>query len=134
MATTTLLVLAFAAVTQSYGLPPGLLSAVCFHESSHQLKALHPDDGQEDSVGICQIHLSTARQFGYLGDQRGLFDRELNILYAAKYLRHQLDRYRGDVTKAVAAYNSGTFRVNKTGEIKNKHYVQAVMLTWAEGR
>jgi soluble lytic murein transglycosylase-like protein len=128
---TTLLLLAFSAATQTFALPQGLLSAVCFVESTHNAKAVHLDDGGENSVGLCQLHLSTAKWLGYKGIEKGLYDAKINAYYAAKYLRYQLNRYDGNVTKAIAAYNAGSYRVNAKGQIKNRIYVQKVTNAWA---
>ena len=49
----------------------------------------------------------------------------------AKYLRQQLDRFGGDVAKALAAYNAGPGAVAKYGGVppyaETQAYVQKVM-------
>lgn len=114
----------FATASTEFNLPLGLLDAICFVESSHRPHVINRDDGKGDSVGICQVQLRTARYLGYRGTERGLLGEGTNILYAAKYLRYQLDRY-GDLDKAIAAYNAGSCRL-KDGKPFNQAYVDRV--------
>lgn len=124
------LILAFITATNTFNLPQGLLPALCYAESKHNVQARHIDDGGEDSIGVCQLHLSTARWLGYKGDEKGLFNPKVNAYYAAKYLKKQLNRYDGDVFKAVAAYNTGTYYGSKT----NRQYVKKVVTYWTEAK
>jgi len=97
----------FLVTTMKLQLPVGLLSSICFIETNHNPHAMHYNDGSSNSVGICQIKLIAARQVGYKGTELDLLDPNTNILYAGKYLKYQLRRYNGNVTKAVVAYNKG---------------------------
>ena len=130
----TTLMLIFAVASQTFNLPPGLLSALCYTESKHNVSAIHLDDGGADSVGVCQLQLRSARGIGFRGSEEDLFDPTLNVHYAAKYLRSQLDRYHGDIRKAVAAYNAGSWRENERGLTKNRKYVSAVFKAWSEDK
>ncbi len=121
-------------MSHTFNLPPGLLSSVCYVESHHNPAAINLDDGTGASIGICQIHYATAAQMGYKGTVAGLKDPEINIFWASVYLHHQLYRYNGNWTKAVAAYNAGSFRLNEKGQIKNRQYVAKVMKAWKEHR
>lgn len=105
-----------------------LLLSICLVESSGNVKAIHFDDGGvgNHSVGFCQVGIETARQLGMKGDWRQLFVLKTNLLYAQKYLDLQLERYSGDVKKAVSAYNAGT------AISKNWKYVQKVMKYFQE--
>lgn len=127
------LILVYALATSSFNLPQGLMSAVCYTESGHNVRAIHKDDGSENSMGICQMHPSTARLVGFRGPDYRLMDPKINIHYAAKYLQHQIIRYNGDVVKAVAAYNAGSYRKAVKGA-KNQKYVDKVFLNWASNR
>lgn len=133
METTTLL-MAFAAATQSYHLPKGLLSALCYVESNHSIQAVNYNDGGADSLGICQLKYNTARLIGYKGTAKELLIPSTNIHWAGKYLFKQMNRYNGDINKAVAAYNAGTHLVNDKGLTKNRKYVAKVFRAWGEGR
>jgi len=133
MNTVALLVL-FASVTKTFGLPDGLLSSICYTESHYDTKAINTDDGRGNSVGVCQVKLSTSRTLGFKGSERQLQDPSVNIYYSGKYLRRQLNRYGGDSNKAIAAYNSGTLKLNENGDIRNQNYVDKVVTAWKEGQ
>ncbi len=127
----TTLVLAFMAASQTFNLPPGLLQAVCKVESNHTVAAINHNDKGSPSLGVCQVKLATAKFLGYAHTEDTLLsDPKVNAYYAAKYIRRQLDRYQGDTTKAVAAYNAGSCRYNAEGLIKNRQYVTKVLAAW----
>lgn len=130
----TTLAALFLTVSQTLSLPPGLLSAVCYVESGHRTTAMNQSDGGSPSVGLCQIKAATARGMGYRGTDMVLAKPGVNAYWAGKYLRYQLDRYNGDVLKALSAYNAGTHRVNAKGEIMNRKYVAKVVNAWSESR
>lgn len=94
--------------TQNH-LPPGLLSSLCYVESKHNVNALALDDGGSASIGICQLKYKTAKMMGFKGAARQLIDPRTNIKFSAKYLRHQILRYKS-VRKGVIAYNRGNSR------------------------
>jgi len=123
----------FISVTQANSLPPGLLSSLCYVESKHDIHAIHHDDGNSDSLGICQIKLQTAKELGFKGSKADLMKPENNIKYAGKYLRKQLARYKNNSPMAVSAYNMGTFKPGKVFAA-NQTYVDRVFKAWAEGR
>ena len=68
----------------------------------------------------------TARYLGVDPD-----DPMQNLEGGARYLREQLDRFDGDLERALAAYNAGPGRVIEAGGIPNiretRAYVAAVM-------
>jgi soluble lytic murein transglycosylase-like protein len=104
---TILLPILFAAATNQFKLPPGMLESLCFIESGHKVTAIHKDDGGEDSIGICQVKLSTAKFLGFKGTKKQLLNPQVNMHYAAAYLAYQRARYKGSITKAIIAYNIG---------------------------
>lgn len=124
----------FALAAQLYQLPTGYQSALCFVESSHNPAAMHKDDGRGNSVGICQIKLSTAKMLGFKGTENELKDPKTNILYSAKYLHLQSNRYRGDLRKTTGSYNAGSFKVNNQGKVINQKYIDKVFKAWGQGR
>jgi soluble lytic murein transglycosylase-like protein len=130
----TALMLLFIQTTTTLNLPTGVLGALCYVESNHNVRAMHLNDGGADSVGVCQIKLGTARLLGFKGSARELKIPIVNVYYAGKYLRSQLDRYNGDLRKGISAYNAGTHRVNEYGQTKNRKYVAKVLQAWAEER
>lgn len=128
MTPVALLVL-FASVSQTFNLPEGLLSSVCFVESSYNVKAVHIDDGGADSIGVCQVQHSTARLFGFHGTAAQLQNPKINAYYAGRYLSWQLNRYDGNMHKAIAAYNAGSWRI-RDGKTRNQQYVNKVFKVW----
>lgn len=105
------------AIARKHGIDPALLQAVCEAESDWQPQAI--GDGGK-SIGLCQISPETAlRMFPkyWHGDlpytqrvdamRKLLFNPEANMSIAAIYLKYLIAKYDGDVTLAVAAYNSG---------------------------
>lgn len=120
--TPLILSLLFAQATVDFNLPPDVLSSICYVESTHRVDAIHYNDGAGNSVGICQVKLSTAKWLGFTGTEEQLKDPRYNIHYAAKYFRYQLNRYNDSVLKAVLAYNKG----NAKGQLTNLDYYHKV--------
>lgn len=81
------------------GLDPQLLRSMAWVESGFNARAKSP----MGAMGLLQVMPETARKFGAKN-----FDDSAEVMAAgAKYLRFLLDRYQGNVNKAVAAYNCG---------------------------
>lgn len=74
------------------------------------------------------MKLETAKLVGYKGDEKNLLNPQLNVFYSGKYLKKQIIRYKGDIPKAVSAYNAGRFKVS------NQKYVKKVFMAWSEGK
>lgn len=119
-----LLTALFAAATKQFNLPQGLLASLCYVESAHDTGAIHHDDGGTNSVGICQVKLSTAQWLGFKGTEKELMEPKTNIYYAAKYLKYNISRYK-DHIKGVVAYNRG----NALGLTSSK-YSDKVINQW----
>jgi soluble lytic murein transglycosylase-like protein len=111
-----------AELSARYDLSPALLEAVVWQESRWNENAVSPVGAQ----GLAQLMPGTARYLGV--DSRDPFQ---NLEGGARYLREQLDRFGGDLEKALAAYNAGPGRVERAGGIPNiretQHYVAAIM-------
>jgi len=103
---TLILLTLFSATSAKFDLPTDLLASLCFIESSYNINAVHHDDGGEDSLGVCQIKLNTAKWLGFKGTKKQLMNPETNMYYAAKYLSYQIKRYHS-VQRGVIAYNMG---------------------------
>lgn len=105
-----------------FDLSPSLLEALVWQESRWRENARSPVGAQ----GLAQLMPGTARYLGV--DPRDPF---ANLEGGARYLREQLDRFEGDLEKALAAYNAGPGRVERAGGIPNiretKQYVAAIM-------
>lgn len=97
----------FLAMSVANSLPAKLLESICYVESNHNISAIHRNDGNGDSLGVCQIKLSTAKHLGFKGTAKELMKPEVNIKYAAEYLKYQLNRYDGNFAQAITAYNKG---------------------------
>jgi soluble lytic murein transglycosylase-like protein len=105
-----------------FDLSPSLLEAVVWQESRWRENAVSPVGAR----GLAQLMPGTAR---YLGVDAS--DPFQNLEGGARYLREQLDRFDGDLEKALAAYNAGPGRVERAGGIpairETQNYVAAIM-------
>ncbi len=88
-----------------YGLDPELIRAVIDQESGGDTTAVSP----RGAKGLMQLMDETAREMGVSRP----FDPEENIFGGARYLKKQLDRWRGDLEKALASYNAGPAAVSR---------------------
>jgi soluble lytic murein transglycosylase len=93
-------------------LDPTLIAAVIFAESK-----FHPRTSPAGATGLMQLEPSTAdfiarRTGGTRFTTSDLATAQVNIAYGSYYLRYLLDRYRGDVALALAAYNGGESNVD----------------------
>jgi soluble lytic murein transglycosylase-like protein len=110
-----------------------LLKAVIATESGFDPKALSP----RGAVGLMQLMPMTAQRFGLPADPsetvtQRLADPRTNIGIGADYLSHLLKRFQGDVSLALAAYNSGEGTVVRAGNripdiAETQQYVRTVM-------
>lgn len=108
------------------GVPPEMLLAVCTQESNLRPLAVNVNDGGSASYGLCQIKSSTAHMLHRRSTPDSLLDARHNASVAADYLALLLRRYPGDAGCAIAAYNAGTCRHNRKGQIRNMKYVRSV--------
>jgi hypothetical protein len=86
---------------------PALVQAVISTESGWNPRAV----SSKGAVGLMQLVPETARRFG----GGNLFDPAQNVEAGTTYLRSLLDRYKGDLTKSLAAYNAGEHAVDNSG-------------------
>lgn len=111
-----------AELAERFDLSPALMEALVWQESRWREDARSPVGAQ----GLAQLMPGTAR---YLGVNPN--DPFANLEGGARYLREQLDRFGGDLEKALAAYNAGPGRVERSGGIPNiretKQYVAAII-------
>jgi len=77
-------------------------------------------DSVRDRAKLAVEELSTRGESSF---NKLLHDPEVNIYLTAAYLRYQLDRYDGNITDAVAAYNAGSVRKNDRGAYVNQWHV-----------
>jgi soluble lytic murein transglycosylase len=91
-------------------LDPYVVLALMRQESVFDANAASP----AAAYGLMQLLESTAaRVAGHDIGRANLFDPTINITIGSRYLRQLLDRYDGDLAKALAAYNGGEEAVAK---------------------
>jgi soluble lytic murein transglycosylase len=93
-------------------LDPALVAAVIYAET--KFRARRSPAGAE---GLMQITPDTARFIAHRSGgtsfrESDLSDPQINIQYGTYYLRYLLDRYGGNETLALAAYNGGEGNVD----------------------
>ena len=105
-----------------FDLSPALIEALVWQESRWRAQAV----SSAGARGLAQLMPGTARAMGVDPD-----DPFANLEGGARYLREQLDRFDGDIEKALAAYNAGPGRVMAANGIpairETQTYVAAVM-------
>jgi len=101
---------------------PALVQAVISTESGWNPHAV----SSKGAVGLMQLIPETAKRFG----GGNLFDPAQNVEAGTTYLRSLLDRYNGDLTKSLAAYNAGEHAVDNSGGVppywETQKYVRKV--------
>ena len=86
-------------------LDPKLVEALIRVESAFNTRAV----SNKGAMGLMQLMPGTALELGV----EDAFDVEENLRGGTAYLRQMLDRFRGDVTLALAGYNAGPGAVEK---------------------
>jgi len=109
-------------LAERFDLSPTLIEALVWQESRWRETAV----SHAGARGLAQLMPGTAAYLGVDPD-----DPMQNLEGGARYLREQLDRFDGDLEKALAAYNAGPGRVIRADGIPNiretRHYVAAIM-------
>jgi len=104
-----------------YGLDPDLFVRQIQAESSFNPNSV----SSAGAIGLGQLMPATARDLGVDPN-----DPDQNLEGAARYMRQQLDSF-GDYGLALAAYNAGPSRVQRSGGIPNitetQNYVSKIM-------
>jgi len=113
---------------------PHLVLAIVERESRGSAKAVYPIRAPS-SYGLMQLKYQTAKAMGFVGPVTELYEWRKNLQYGVRYLDYQLDRYDGDIRKAVSAYNAGhaKYRKDRKGFI-NQSYVDYVLQAYARYR
>jgi Transglycosylase SLT domain len=101
---------------------PALVKAVISTESGWNSQAV----SRKGAVGLMQLIPGTAQRFG-VGNP---FDPAQNVEGGTTYLKALLDRYDGDLSKTLAAYNAGEHAVDANRGVppyfETQRYVQKV--------
>jgi len=93
------------------GVDAGLLRTVMKRESGFRPCAV----SSKGAMGLMQLMPATAEQLGILDP----FDAASNVDGGARFLRQLLNKYSGDVPKALGAYNAGPAKVDAAGAVPN---------------
>ena len=112
----------FEEAASTYNVSVNLIKAVAKAESGFNPSAV----SKSGAIGVMQLMPSTARSLGVTDP----YDARQNIMGGTKYLRQNLDRFNGNVSLALAAYNAGPNAVQKYGGIppyqETQNYVKIV--------
>jgi soluble lytic murein transglycosylase-like protein len=107
-----------------YRLDEDLLKAVAWRESRFNRLAI----SSRGAFGVMQLMKITARQLNV-----NRLDLAQNIMGGAAYLRSLLDRYSGDPTLALAAYNAGPEAVDRSHGVpefpETQKYVRDILMS-----
>jgi soluble lytic murein transglycosylase-like protein len=107
---------------EKHRVDPRLVRAVIATESNWNATAL----SRKGAQGLMQLIPTTAQQLGVAD----AFDPAQNVDGGVRYLSMMLNRYYGDVPKALAAYNAGPGAVDRSGGVpriqETRNYVQKV--------
>ncbi len=105
-----------------YGVDPLLVRCVIRAESGFRPQSTSP----KGAMGLMQLMPGTARDLGV----KNAYDPEQNVLAGTRYLKSLLDRYSGDVPRALAAYNWGMGNVDRRPDRlpeETRQYVSGIM-------
>jgi soluble lytic murein transglycosylase-like protein len=107
----------------TWGVDPALVRAVMANESGFNPAATSKTGAQ----GLMQLMPETAASLGVTD----AYNPEQNVWGGARYLRGLMDRFGGDLTKTIAAYNAGPGAVEKYGGVppfaETQSYVKNVL-------
>jgi soluble lytic murein transglycosylase-like protein len=108
------------------GIDPKLAFGLVATESEFNRHAVSP----VGAVGLTQLMPSTARFFRPELEREALFDRDTNLRLGFRFLKTLIDKYHGNVSLALIAYNRGPDKVDgilRQGGDPDNGYARLVM-------
>ncbi|HWP49417.1 MAG TPA: transglycosylase SLT domain-containing protein [Candidatus Limnocylindrales bacterium] len=133
--------------SEKYRLDPFLVAGLIRQESGYNVKSLSPSN----AMGLMQIIPPTGKYIAEQVNFRGfhpdlLYEPETNIAFGTWYLAYLLNRFNGNLFKAVAGYNAGPGAIERwwkdferldSDEIvenipfrETRNYVKLVLRNW----
>jgi len=117
-----------ASMAQNYGIDPNIFVRQMDRENKFRTRGT----SSAGASGIAQIMPDTARDPGYgVRPIADTSDPVESLRFAAEYMRAMLDKFGGDYSLALAAYNSGPRRVTEAGGVppikETQDYVSAIL-------
>lgn len=110
------------AAAARHGVDANLVRAVIETESGGNPSAV----SRKGAVGLMQLMPTTALELGV----RNMYNASENLEAGVRYLHTLLNRYGGDLDKALAAYNAGAGAVDRAGGVpryrETREYVKKV--------
>lgn len=113
--------------SQIYGVDSKLIKEMITEESGWNIHAVSP----KGAMGIMQLMPSTAILMGV----KNPFDPIENIDAGIRYMKYLLEKFNGNVSLALAAYNAGPGLVESLGRIpriaETQNYVRKISLRYS---
>lgn len=106
-------------LSEKYGMDWKLVAAVMAIESNYNPRAISP----RGAIGLMQLMPSTAAL--YQVSSKELFNPKKNIEAGVLHLKMLRDRYDGDLSRVIAAYNSGEGAVDRYNGVPPYRFTRA---------